>query len=104
MQSALGREGKLNTPYQFTHSSKQCGANQVGETPLNSGSQSNSRVAVWNLVVALVGFHGELEAARVTSEASLMPYLGMGTVVHRLLHGYIMEVIVIQSLSNQIRN
>lgn len=42
------------------------------------GQPRNSRIAVWHLVVAFVGFHGELEIASIASEARLVPYLKGG--------------------------
>lgn len=42
------------------------------------------RVAVGDLVVALVCLHGQLEVARLAREASLMPYLHTITYTNKL--------------------
>ena len=45
------------------------------KTHKHTHTHTHLRVAVWELVVALVCLHSELEVTHLTSEASLMPCL-----------------------------
>ena len=54
------------------------GGREGGEGARERGEWGDSRVAVRQLVVALVGLHGELEVALLTGEAGLVPDLCEG--------------------------